>query len=77
MMSHFITVEINAEAKVYYRKRVEMKQEDYDRYLSICNERSYGAEDKIAEIAEKYDFCGDCEDIVSIDNPEDIEFELV
>ncbi|EIA5671479.1 TPA: hypothetical protein SMN72_000687 [Proteus mirabilis] len=74
-MSDLITVDISAEAKVYYRRRVRMKQEDYVRYLSICD---YGGEDaEIYEIAEKYHFFADCEDIVRIDEPEDIEFSEV
>lgn len=74
-MSDLITIDICAEAKVYYRRRVRMKQEDYTRYLSICD---YGGDDdELYEIAEKYHFFADCEDIVRIDEPEDIEFNEV
>ncbi|MBE8614841.1 hypothetical protein CYG68_21215 [Morganella morganii] len=52
-----------------------MKAEDYVRYLSICD---YGCDDtEISEIAEKYNFFADGEDIIRIDEPENIEFNEV
>lgn len=76
-MSDFILVEISAEAKVHYKKQVNMKREDYEKYLSICEEWSGNIDDKVAEIAVKYGFFADAEDIEDIDDPEDVEFTPV
>ncbi|HEJ0422214.1 TPA: hypothetical protein SLO72_001270 [Citrobacter koseri] len=76
-MSDFILVDISAEAKVRYKKRVNMKREDYEKYLSICEEWSGDTENKIAEIAVKYGFFADGEDIEDTDDPENVEFEPV
>ncbi|EJI5073111.1 hypothetical protein NE917_003047 [Salmonella enterica] len=56
-----------------------MKKADYDKYLQICAECSFAREieERIREIANKYGFFGDGEDIEDIGEPEDIEFELV
>ncbi|MDL4914605.1 MAG: hypothetical protein QRY16_12645 [Enterobacterales bacterium endosymbiont of Blomia tropicalis] len=76
-MSDFILVDISAEAKVRYKKRVNMKREDYEKYLSICEEWSGDTEEKIAEIAVEYGFFAENEDIEDIDDPENVEFEPV
>ncbi|EDX4489652.1 hypothetical protein AHR05_002923 [Salmonella enterica subsp. salamae] len=56
-----------------------MKKADYDKYLEVCEEwqSDLEIEEQIKEIANKYGFFGDGEDIEDIGEPEDIEFELV
>lgn len=78
-MKETVKVVIRAEATVRFRKIVEMDKADYDKYLQICEEWSSAREvdEQIKEIALKYDFDGGGDDIEDIDEPEDIEFELV
>lgn len=76
-MSDLILVDISAEAKVHYKKRVSMRREDYEKYLSICEEWSHDTEGELAELVTKYDFFAESEDIEDIDDPEDIEIEPV
>ncbi|HFG8719822.1 TPA: hypothetical protein ACGH7G_001415 [Salmonella enterica subsp. enterica serovar Hvittingfoss] len=78
-MSDTVKVIIQAKATVKFRKTVEMKKADYDKYLQICAEWSSTreVEEQIKEIAFKYDFAVFDDDIEDIDDPEDIEFELV
>ncbi|EEK8237776.1 hypothetical protein WB926_005004 [Salmonella enterica] len=78
-MNDTVKVAISARATVRFRKIVEMEKADYDRYLKICEEWSSGreVEKQIKEIAFKYDFDDGGDDIDDIDEPEDIEFELV
>ncbi|HAU2964014.1 hypothetical protein NA256_16125 [Salmonella sp. NW805] len=78
-MSDTVKVIIQAEATVKFRKTVEMKKADYDKYLQICEEWSSAreVEKQIKEIALKYDFDDGGDDIEDIGEPEDIEFELV
>lgn len=76
-MSDLILIEISAEAKVHYTKRVNMKREDYEKYLAICEEWSGDTEEKIAEIAMEYGFFAETEDIDDINDPENIEFEVI
>ncbi|ENR3786325.1 hypothetical protein ACEVK2_002730 [Salmonella enterica] len=78
-MNDTVKVVIRAEASVKFRKTVVMEKADYDRYLKICTEWSSAreVEEQIKEIAFKYGFDGGGDDIEDIDEPEDIEFELV
>ncbi|EGL6630133.1 hypothetical protein IMT69_002129 [Salmonella enterica] len=78
-MNDTVKVVIQAEATVKFSKTVEMKKSDYDHYLKICAEWSSAreVEERIKEIALKYDFDGGGDDIEDIGEPEDIEFELV
>ncbi|EAP9507712.1 hypothetical protein DY703_14610 [Salmonella enterica] len=78
-MSDTVKVIIQAEAAVKFKKTVEMKKADYDKYLEVCEEwqSDLEVEGQIKEIANKYGFFGDGEDIEDIGEPEDIEFELV
>ncbi|EDA8690927.1 hypothetical protein A4L51_19975 [Salmonella enterica subsp. enterica serovar Newport] len=78
-MNDTIKVVITARSTVEFRKTVVMEKADYDRYLKICTEWSSAreVEEQIKEIAFKYGFDGDGDDIEDIDKPEDIEFELV
>ncbi|HEA0272885.1 TPA: hypothetical protein RU621_001329 [Salmonella enterica] len=78
-MSDTVKVIIQAEATVKFRKTVEMEKADYDKYLEVCEEwqSDLEVEEQIKEIANKYGFFGDGEDIKDIGEPEDIEFELV
>ncbi|HCM1915219.1 TPA: hypothetical protein N3A33_001080 [Salmonella enterica subsp. salamae serovar 28:r:e,n,z15] len=78
-MSDTVKVIIQSEATVKFRKTVEMEKADYDKYLQICKEWSSAleVEEQIKEIANKYGFFGDGDDIENIGKPEDIEFELI
>ncbi|EMK8626499.1 hypothetical protein V9M40_003498 [Salmonella enterica subsp. enterica serovar Newport] len=78
-MSDTVKVIIQAEATVKFKKTVQMEKADYDKYLQICAEWSSAreVEEQIKEIAFKYNFDGGGDDIEDIDEPEDIEFELV
>lgn len=78
-MSNTVSVVITARADVEFRKTVQMEKADYEKYLQICKERSFARdiEEQIKEIALKYDFAVFDDDIEDIDDPEDIEFELV
>ncbi|EDS3168025.1 hypothetical protein GRH13_001119 [Salmonella enterica subsp. enterica] len=78
-MSDTVKVVIQAEATARFSKIVEMEKADYDKYLQICEEWSSTREvdEQIKEIAFKYDFYGDGEDIEDINEPENIEFELI
>ncbi|EDL1103720.1 hypothetical protein CPR82_12955 [Salmonella enterica subsp. enterica serovar Typhimurium] len=78
-MSNTVSVVITARADVEFRKTVQMEKADYEKYLQICKERSSARdiEEQIKEIALKYDFAVFDDDIEDIDDPEDIEFELV
>ncbi|EBV7096515.1 hypothetical protein AAQ05_004427 [Salmonella enterica subsp. diarizonae] len=78
-MSNTVSVVITARADVEFRKTVQMEKVDYDKYLQICAERSSAreVEERIKEIALKYDFVVFDDDIEDIGEPEDIEFELV
>ncbi|ELI0559712.1 hypothetical protein Q8U35_004547 [Salmonella enterica] len=78
-MNDTVKVVITARSTVEFRKTVEMDKADYDKYLQICEEWSSAREvdEQIKEIAFKYDFDGGGDDIEDIDEPEDIEFELV
>lgn len=78
-MSDTVTVDIRARATAGLSKTVEMEKADYEKYLQICKERSSARdiEEQIKEIALKYDFAVFDDDIEDIDDPEDIEFELV
>ncbi|ECG5643202.1 hypothetical protein E1K64_15780 [Salmonella enterica subsp. enterica serovar Poona] len=78
-MSNTVEVVITARSAVEFRKTVQMEKVDYDKYLQICKERSSvrEVEEQIKEIALKYDFAVFDDDIEDIDDPEDIEFELV
>lgn len=76
-MNDLILIEISAEAKVRYTKRVNMKREDYEKYLALCEKWSGDTEDKIAEIAVEYGFFAEAEDIDDINDPENIEFEVI
>lgn len=78
-MSDIVNVAILAEATARFSKKVKMKKSDYERYLRICEEWQSGCEvdEQIKEIAVKYGFHGDGDDIENIDAPEGIEFELV
>ncbi|EBD5727924.1 hypothetical protein RJK31_004937 [Salmonella enterica] len=78
-MNDTVKVVITARSTVEFRKTVEMDKADYDKYLQICEEWSSAREvdEQIKEIALKYDFDGGGDDIEDIDEPEDIEFELV
>ncbi|ECU9383715.1 hypothetical protein CKQ16_10225 [Salmonella enterica subsp. enterica serovar Newport] len=78
-MSNTVRVDITARAAVEFRKTVEMEKADYDKYLQICAEWSSAreVEEQIKEIALKYNFAVFDDDIEDIDDPEDIEFELI
>ncbi|ENL1954749.1 hypothetical protein AB4V24_002989 [Salmonella enterica] len=78
-MNDTVKVVITARSAVEFRKTVVMKKADYDLYLKICTEWSSAreVEEQIKEIAFKYGFDGDGDNIEDIDDPEDIEFELV
>ncbi|EHJ3655123.1 hypothetical protein J9T75_000258 [Salmonella enterica] len=78
-MSDTVKVVIQAEATVKFSKTVQMEKADYDKYLQICKERSpvHEVEERIKEIALKYDFDDGSDDIDDIGMPEDIEFTLV
>ncbi|WP_080246856.1 hypothetical protein [Salmonella enterica] len=78
-MSDTVKVIIQAEATVKFKKTVQMEKADYDKYLQICAEWSSAreVEEQIKEIAFRYNFDGGGDDIEDIDEPEDIEFELV
>ncbi|EGC5694152.1 hypothetical protein H9S13_001152 [Salmonella enterica] len=78
-MKETVKVVIRAEATARFSKTVEMDKADYDKYLQICEEWSSAreVEEKIKEIALKYDFDGGGDDIEEIDEPEETEFELV
>lgn len=78
-MSDTVKVIIQAEATVKFKKTVEMKKADYDKYLQICAECSFAREieERIKEIALKYDFDDGSDDIDDIGMPEYIEFTLV
>lgn len=78
-MNDTVKVVIQAEATARFSKTVEMEKTDYDKYLQICEECTSASEveEQIKEIAIKYDFHGDGDDIENIGDPEDIEFELV
>ncbi|EAQ4376636.1 hypothetical protein E9973_06300 [Salmonella enterica] len=78
-MNDTVKVVITARSAVEFRKTVVMKKADYDLYLKICEEWSSASEvdEQIKEIALKYGFDGGGDDIEDIDEPEDIEFELV
>ncbi|EAZ4078289.1 hypothetical protein B9W89_14395 [Salmonella enterica] len=78
-MNDTVKVVITARSAVEFRKTVVMKKADYDLYLKICEEWSSAreVEEQIKEIAFKYGFDGDGDNIEDIGEPEDIEFELV
>ncbi|EDJ1431585.1 hypothetical protein AB6J24_001089 [Salmonella enterica] len=78
-MNDTVKVVITARSAVEFRKTVVMKKADYDLYLKICTEWSSAreVEEQIKEIAFKYGFDGNGDNIEDIDDPEDIEFELV
>ncbi|EIX3650960.1 hypothetical protein MKB21_001461 [Salmonella enterica] len=78
-MNDTVKVVITARSTVEFRKTVEMDKADYDKYLQICEEwlSAREVDEQIKEIALKYDFDGGGDDIEDIDEPEDIEFELV
>ncbi|ECX9222991.1 hypothetical protein RJP41_002932 [Salmonella enterica] len=78
-MNDTVKVVITARSTVEFRKTVVMEKADYDHYLKICTEWSSAreVEEQIKEIAFKYGFNGGGDDIEDIDEPEDIEFELV
>ncbi|HIB1590268.1 TPA: hypothetical protein ACWV6B_002645 [Salmonella enterica subsp. enterica serovar Muenchen] len=78
-MSDTVKVIIQAEATVKFKKTVEMKKADYDKYLQICAECSFAREieEQIREIALKYGFDDGRDDIDDIGMPDYIEFELV
>ncbi|EDK0891441.1 hypothetical protein K5L81_001821 [Salmonella enterica] len=78
-MNSTVKVVIQAAATARFSKMVEMEKADYDKYLQICEEWSSAREvdEQIKEIAFKYGFDGGGDDIEDIDDPEDIEFELV
>ncbi|ECV5893716.1 hypothetical protein F2K41_09950 [Salmonella enterica subsp. enterica] len=78
-MSDTVKVIIQAEATVKFKKTVQMEKADYDKYLQTCAEWSSAreVEEQIKEIAFRYNFDGGGDDIEDIDEPEDIEFELV
>ncbi|EIM6320141.1 hypothetical protein LNS10_003517 [Salmonella enterica] len=78
-MNDTVKVVITARSTVEFRKTVEMDKADYDKYLQICEEWSSAREvdEQIKEIALKYGFDGDGDNIEDIDAPEETEFELV
>lgn len=78
-MNDTVKVVITARSAVEFRKIVEMDKADYDHYLKICEEWSSAREvdEQIKEIAFKYGFYGDGDDIEDIGEPEETEFELV
>ncbi|ECA5248057.1 hypothetical protein ELS07_05525 [Salmonella enterica subsp. enterica serovar Lomalinda] len=78
-MSDTVKVIIQAEAAVKFKKTVEMKKADYDKYLEVCEEwqSDQEVEEQIKEIALKYDFDDGSDDIDDIGMPDYIEFELV
>ncbi|MGF3694260.1 hypothetical protein [Salmonella enterica] len=78
-MSDTVNVNIQAESTVKFSKTVGMKKADYDKYLEVCEEwqSAQEIEEQIKEIANKYGFFGDGEDIEDIGEPEEIEFNLV
>ncbi|EAA6550823.1 hypothetical protein DLB95_08750 [Salmonella enterica subsp. diarizonae] len=78
-MSDTVKVIIQAEATVKFKKTVEMKKADYDKYLQICAECSFAREieERIREIAFEYDFDDGSGDIDDIGMPDYIEFTLV
>ncbi|WP_079952998.1 hypothetical protein [Salmonella enterica] len=78
-MNDTVKVVITARSTVEFRKTVEMDKADYDKYLQICEEWSSAREvdEQIKEIALKYGFDGDGDDIADIGEPEETEFELV
>ncbi|TQI78731.1 hypothetical protein FHU10_1228 [Serratia fonticola] len=74
-----VKVDITAISRVRYSKVVDMEKEDYERYLAICDSETNCRESdkKLTEIAVKYGF-EPCDDqIEDIDDPEDIEFDLI
>lgn len=78
-MSNTVSVVITARADVEFRKTVQMEKADYDKYLQICAECSFAREieERIREIAFKYDFDDGSDDIDDIGMPDYIEFTLV
>ncbi|EAY4676225.1 hypothetical protein NF98_04165 [Salmonella enterica subsp. enterica serovar Rubislaw] len=78
-MKETVKVVIRAEATARFSKTEEMDKADYDKYLQICEEWSSAreVEEQIKEIALKYGFDGDGDDIEEIGEPEETEFELV
>ncbi|ELE3262542.1 hypothetical protein RLQ91_002228 [Salmonella enterica subsp. enterica serovar Javiana] len=78
-MNDTVKVVITARSAVEFRKTVVMKKADYDLYLKICTEWSSAreVEEQIKEIAFKYGFDGDGDNIEDIGEPEETEFELV
>lgn len=78
-MGEKLKVNITASATVRYSKIVEMEKDDYDFYLENCRTQNDWRElDKsIEEIAFKYGFDPSIDNIEDIDDPEDIEFEVV
>ncbi|WP_431222235.1 hypothetical protein ACQ86O_17935 [Serratia sp. L9] len=74
-----VKVNITATSTVRYSKTVEMNEVDYERYLAICHSEMNSREidEEVKEIAVKYGF-EPCDDqIEDIDDPEDIEFDLI
>ncbi|EDI5553098.1 hypothetical protein CEH80_14645 [Salmonella enterica subsp. enterica serovar Poona] len=79
-MCDTVKVTITANATALLRKTVEMSQADYDLYQATCNKEGVTSTeiDRVAnEIAIKCGVCCGKNDIECIDDPEDIEFELV
>ncbi|EAS1877700.1 hypothetical protein AIP78_00980 [Salmonella enterica] len=78
-MNDTVKVVITARSAVEFRKTVVMKKADYDLYLKICEVWSSAreVEEQIKEIAFKYGFDGDGDNIEDIGEPEETEFELV
>lgn len=78
-MNRVITVRINGEATVRYEKIVEMKVEDYSRYLALMksNKSFFEIGETINDIARDYNFYGGVDDIVDMDEPGEIEFTVI
>ncbi|KFK92754.1 MULTISPECIES: hypothetical protein [unclassified Serratia (in: enterobacteria)] len=74
-----LKINITATATVRYSKTVEMEEADYKRYLTICDSdlSSREIDQEVTELAIKYGF-EPCDDqIEDINDPEDIEFDVI